>query len=171
MPVIRGQSQVSAGTAERRQILAEQLSAELNGPPTQDGPVIFEIPLEQQDRFDILAVWDAWEPFDSETRTEMIRTAYQGKNTPIAQALGVTYREAIEQQLLPYAVVPVVRPREIDLEELTKAMLSEGGIARENGKIELRFPTMSLAEQAHKRLVDHLPKGYWSITQALGYVR
>ena len=99
----------------------------------------------------------------------MILAAYNGSQAQIAQALGVTYQEAIEQQVLPYAVMPMLRRGEIHEEDVKNAMLAEGGIVRENGKVDLRFPTMALAEQAHRRLADALPKGYWSIAQTVGY--
>jgi hypothetical protein len=172
MPVIRGQALVSVITAEQRQNVAEQLAKELAGEPTQGGPVIFEIPLEQQDRIDVLVVWEAWKPFSSTDRSNMILAAYKkDPKVQIAQALGVTYSEAVEQQVLPYAVVPMIRRGELDEEEVKKAMLVEGGFALENGKVDLRFPTMPLAEQAHQRLTDALPKGYWSIVQTVGYLQ
>ena len=171
MPVIRGQARVSVITADQREKVAEQLAKELAGEQTQGGPVIFEIPFEQGDRIDVLVVWEAWKPFTSTDRSTMILEAYKGSKAPIAQALGVTYREAIEQQVLPYAVVPMMRRGEINEEDVKKAMLAEGGFALENGKVDLRFPTMLLAEQAHKRLADSLPKGYWSIVQTVGYLQ
>ena len=171
MPVIRGQAQVSVITAEQRQEVAGQLAKELEGEQTQGGPVIFEIPLEQQNRIDMLVVWEAWKPFSSTDRSNMILAAYKDSNVQIAQALGVTYSEAVEQQVLPYAVVPMIRRGELDEEEVKKAMLVQGGFALENGKVDLRFPTMPLAEQAHKRLTDAMPKGYWSIVQTVGYLQ
>lgn len=167
MPVIRGTAKSSTITAEQRQKVAEQLTQELQGSATKNGPVIFEIPLEQG-RIDVLVVWDAWKPFDSTDRSNLILDAYQGAkvaNAQIAQALGVTYKEAIEQQVLPYSVVPMVRRNEVQEDALKKAMLAEGGFALENKSVDLRFPTMALAEEAHERLTDKLPKGYWSIVQ------
>lgn len=101
----------------------------------------------------------------------MILAAYNGSTLQVAQALGVTHPEAIEQQVLPYSVVPMMRRSEINEEDVKQAMLAEGGFALPNGKVDLRFPTMALAEQAHKRLADALPKGYWSIVQTVGYVQ
>lgn len=170
MPVIRGQAPVSVITAEQRQRVAEQLAKELAGAQTPNGPVIFEIPFEQQDRIDVLVVWDDWSPFTSTDRSNMILEAYKGLNVQVVQALGVTYNEAIEQQLLPYAVVPMIRKSEISEEDVKKVMLAEGGFKLASGKVDLRFPTISLAEQAHKRLADDLPKGYWSIVQTVGYI-
>lgn len=62
----------------------------------------------------------------------------------------------------------MMRRGEIDEEAVKEAMLAEGGFPLENGKVDLRFPTMPLAEQAHRRLADALPKEYWSIVQAVG---
>jgi hypothetical protein len=39
-----------------------------------------------------------------------------------------------------------------------------------NGKVELRFPTMAMAEEAHQRLSERLPGGYWSILETIGQV-
>jgi hypothetical protein len=164
MPVIRGQSQMSVITAEHRQKVAEQLAKELNGEQTPCGPVIFEIHFEQQNRIDVLVVWEAWKSFSSTDRSNMILEAYKDQQVQIAQYhLGVTYEEAIEQQLLPYAVVPMIRHGGLNEQDVKKAMLAEGGFVLENGKVDLRFPTLPMAEQSHKRLVDALPTGYWSI--------
>lgn len=170
MPVIRGEAVVTVITAEQRKDVVDQLAKELSGETTPNGPVIFEIPFEPPDKFDVLVVWDAWGPFISEDRSNIILGAYKERKPKIAQALGVTYQEAIEQQVLPYAVIPMVRPGEIDLEELKRAMIAEGGLALANGKVDLRFPTMALAEQAHRRISDKLPKGYWSIVQTVGSI-
>jgi hypothetical protein len=167
MPVIRGEAVVSVITAEQRKNVVDQLARELSGETTPNGPVIFEIPFEPPHKFDVLVVWDAWAPFSSEDRSSIILGAYKEQSPRIAQALGVTYQEAIEQQVLPYVVVPMVRHGEIDPEELKRAMIAEGGLILANGKVELRFPTMALAEQAHRRLSDRLPKGYWSIVQTV----
>jgi len=171
MPVIRSQTPVARVSAEQRRRVAEQLEKELSGEQTQGGPVIFEIPFEHQDRIDVLVVWDAWKPFGSEERSNLVSEAYEniGSSGRIAQALGLTYQEAVEQQVLPYSVVPMGR-RDMNVESAAKAMLAEGGFALGNGRVELRFPTMPLAEQAHKRLTDAMPDGYWSIVQTVAHL-
>lgn len=166
MPVIRDKVTIAVVTVEMRQRVVEQLAREVAGEATINGPIIFEIPLEGPDRFDVLVVWEAWKPFHSEDRSRMILEAYGARKVQIAQALGVDYEEAVQQQVLPYSVLPMVRSGEGDIEAMKKAMIAEGGIALPNGKVDLRFPTMSMAEQVHRRLADQLPKGYWSIIQA-----
>jgi len=156
---------------EQRGKLIEQLARELAGEKTSQGPVVFEIPLESRGtRTDVLVVWDAWKSLSSSDRSDVIAEAYKDSGLNIAQALGVTHQEAIEQQVLPYSVLPMIRRGELGEDDVKQAMLAEGGIPLANGKVDLRFPTMALAEEAHRRLTDTIPKGYWSIVQTVGYV-
>ena len=166
MPVIRLAPAVTTFRPEQRQALLGQLSKELEGVATEKGPVVFEIPLDQAGGFDVLVVWEAWKGVPSEVRSEVILEAYRDKKDKIYQALGVTYEEAADQQLLPYAVLPMTRRGEVDPETLRTAMLKEGGFALEGGKVELRFPTRTMAQEAHRRLCDELPKGYWSMVES-----
>jgi hypothetical protein len=170
MPVIRGQPTASILPPERRRALLQQLVNELVDRPEPNGPVVFEIPLEQTDKMDVLVVWQAFEGLRSEDRTGLILDAYEDKKDRVSQALGVTYQEAMDQQLLPYAVIPMTRPGEIDDAELRKAMLAEGGLLLSDRKVDLLFPVMAMAEAAHKRLCDRLPRGYWSIAQTVGQI-
>jgi len=164
MPVIRGRSTTTALTAERRAQLRERLARELSGQGTPDGPLIFEIPLEQSDKLDVIVVWKEFEGLRAEDRSQVILDAYQDRRDQVAMAMGVTYQETIDQQLLPYAVIPITRHGEADPNEIRKAMLEEGGVALADQKIDLRFPTMAMAEAAHHRLCERLPQGYWSIS-------
>jgi len=166
MPVIRLPVTAKVINGEQRQALINQLVKELQGESTARGPVIFEIPLEQTDRIDVLVVWEAWKDIPSEIRSEIILGAYQEKKDKISQALGVTHREAIDQHVLPYAVQPQARYGEVDPKELQDAMLKAGAISLDGDKVELRFPTLAMAEDAHRKLCDRLPKGYWSIVQS-----
>ena len=81
MPIIRGQARKSTITEEQRRAVAEQLAKELAGETTEHGPVIFEIPLEQEGRIDVLVVWEAWQPFSS---TERSATTLAQSGTPSA---------------------------------------------------------------------------------------
>jgi hypothetical protein len=168
MPIIRGEARVRTMPNERRQALVAQLGRELAGTPTEDPPVIFEIPLAGLEKFDVLVLWPRWHEVDADTRTALILEASGNRRDEIAQALGVTYDEAMEQQLLPYAVVPMIRQGEVDQAELRALMLAVGGIALPNGRVDLRFPTPGMAETAHRYLCQRLPQGYWSIVQHVG---
>lgn len=167
MPVIRATLSANVFRAEQKQALVEQLAKELEGETTPKGPLIFEIPLEQMDKMDVLVVWEAWKDIPSEIRSDIILKAYKDKKDKISQAFGVTYQEAIEQHLLPYAVVPMARAGEVDPALMKAAMLKYGGMLLEGDKVDLRFPTLMMAEEAHRKLCDELPKGYWSIVQSL----
>ncbi len=109
MPVIRGQVRTTALAPQRRAELLETLSRELSGQSDSGGPVIFEIPLDQSDKVDVLVVWEAFQDLRSEDRTGLILDAYGDQRDRIAQGLGVTYNEAIDQNLLPYSVVPMAQ--------------------------------------------------------------
>jgi hypothetical protein len=170
MPVIRGTSTATVLTADRRNALFEELAQELSGQRVKNGPLIFEIPLEQSNRMDVLVVWEAFEGILSEERTGLILEVYKDQKGKIAQALGVTYGEALEQHLLPYSVVPMTRRGKADPNELRQAMLDEGAVSTADEKVDLRFPTMAMAESAHQRLCERLPQGYWSIAQSLAPV-
>jgi hypothetical protein len=165
MPVIRLTATAKPFRGEQRQALTEQLAKELAGEPISNGPVIFEIPLGQTDKMDVLVVWEAWKDVPSEIRSDIILEAYMDKRGKVSQALGVTYEEAIEQHVLPYVVQPMARRGEVEPAALKAAMLKYGGIVLDGDKVDLRFPTLAMAEEAHRKLCDELPKGYWSIVQ------
>lgn len=166
MPVIRIPAERYELPAEDRRALVEQIARELQGDTTEGGPVIYEIPLEGMDKFDALVIWERWRGMPSHLRSEIILDAYKRRKNKVAQPLGLTYQEAITQMVLPYAVVPMARVGEASLEELKAAMLRQGGIALEGGKVDLRFPTLRMAEQAHRQLCDELPRGYWSLVES-----
>ncbi len=90
---------------------------------------------------DVIVVWKELEGLWAEDRSQVILDAYQDQRDRISMAMGVTYQEAIDQQLLPYTVVPMTRHGEVDPAALRRAMLEEGGIALDGGKVDLRFPT------------------------------
>ncbi len=166
MPVILGKPRTTILTEQRRRRLLDQLTREIGGASTP-GLLIFQIPLEGSDLMDVLVVWEHWQGIRSEDRTNLILAAYQDRKETIAQALGITYQEALEQHLLPYAVMPMTRPGDkVVLATLHEAMLAEGGITLPGDRIDLRFPTLAMAEDAHRKLTERLPSGYWSIVQS-----
>src|SRR5258708_4042939 len=114
MPVIRGISRSTALTSERRKTLRDELVGELSGKSSPDGPLIFEIPLEQSDKIDVIVVWNAFDGVRAEDSTALILDAYDDRKDEISLAMGVTYHEAIAQQLLPYTVVPMMRRGQVD---------------------------------------------------------
>jgi hypothetical protein len=170
MPVIRQTATGPVLKGEDRAVLTAQLAEELAGKATENGPLIFEIPVSEGKKIDVLVVWEKWKEkaIPSQTRSDVIPAAYGKKKTKIAQPLGVTYKEALEQNLLPYAVVPMSRKNEIPTEQLKHVMKQHGGFVLEDDKVDLRFPTLEMAQDAHAKLVDEMPKGYWSIVHSIG---
>lgn len=165
MPVIRGQANVNVLPTDRRAELVQQLKQELEGKGTNNGPVIYLIPLDRSNRFDIVVVWDAFVSIAAEDRSRIIEEAYGGEEAAISLALGVTYDEAVEQQVLPYAVVPKAVRDDVDPVELWHVMREHGGFTTRQG-VDLRFPTMAMAEETRQRLCDRLPTVRWAIVQS-----
>jgi hypothetical protein len=164
MPVIRTTPTTLDPTL--RQSLLTRLRNEIEGRPSSGGPVIFEIP-DGAERIDVLVVWEDWTELRSEDRTSLILDAY-GKQQRIAQALGVTYGEATQQQLLPYAAVSAFEQHpkfaslvcgndQSKVKELLAAVRmvkqTNGGIILPDGKIELRFPTRAMADNTFEKLI------------------
>ena|ERR1017187_5564581 len=172
MPVIRGQARGPSVTEDQRKVLLEKLENELAGksPPSGQSvyeiPLIFEIPLERLDgsldRIDVLVVWDAFRHLRSEERTGLILEAYGDREGSISQALGVTHDEMMDQALLPYRMMHMERPGEVDPNEINNAMLDEGGFMIGN-RAELLLPTRRMAEAAKARLDERVPNGRWAI--------
>ena len=106
MPVIRVDETTTTTTVDpqQRASLLTKLKDEFKK-STEQGPVIFEIPLGTE-CFDVLVVWEQWADWPSDERSRLILDAYEDdRRDQIAQASGVTYHEAIQQQLLPYTIV------------------------------------------------------------------
>jgi hypothetical protein len=167
MPVIRGRSNLTKLPDDRKASLLNRLVAERQGEPAPDGPVIFEIPLDEPRKLDVMVVWDEWEGVRSEDRTELIREAYTDKADILILALGVTYKEAIEQGLLPFRVRLRFGPQpNFSEEDLRMAYLSVGGFPGSEGIFELRFPTQAIAEEAVQQLKQRLPGSQWVVNYA-----
>jgi hypothetical protein len=186
MPVIRTDTTAEIATTTTttppgmRQSLLARLKDEINNPSAEGEPLVFEIPLGTQ-CYDVLVVWQEWADLPSEDRTRLILDAYADRQNEIAQALGVTYVEAIEQQLLPYAVISALEQNpkfaflvcggdKNKIEELMakvrRAKREHGGIALPNGKVDLRFPTRAMADGAYFKLFSdpNYREYYWSVT-------
>ncbi len=167
MPVIRGRQSVTKIPDDRKKALLNRLVAEREGKGIPAGPVIFEIPLDEADKVDVMVVWDEWAGIRSEDRTDIIREAYQEKADSISLALGLTRQEAIEQGTLPYRVRLMFGPQpDFTESELADAALALGGFPRPDGVVDLRFPTQSTAEEAAQQLGSRLPGSKWVVNFA-----
>ena len=165
-----------------RQSLVDRLKKERRDPSPSGEPLIFEMPVEGPDRIEVLVVWQEWESVPSFDRAKIILEAYEDNGDIVAQAVGATYEEAMQQQLLPYAVASrcEVSPKFLSLTSrspgeakerlaaIRKEKLEMGGTQREGEKVELRFPTRKLAEQACSALTARLPDEEWWIDHSSG---
>ena len=178
MPVVR------IGTTTPTRLLNTETRASLLGTlkseiasPSPDGPVIFEIPMGSE-FLDILVVWKEWLGVRSEDRSALIFEAYSDKQRAISQALGVTYDEAMRQQLLPYSIVSLIEENETtalsvcqgDHREIAKRLdrirnvkHNNGGIVLPDGSVELRFPDRAMAISALQDLLRESHELYWTI--------
>ena len=167
MPVIRGRSSETKLADDRRNSLLERLVAEREEKAAPGGPVIFEIPLDQPEKLNVMVVWDEWEGVRSEDRTQLIQEAIRTKQMISLSPLGVTYQEAIEQGVLPFRVRLKFGPQPKFTEEKVRtACLSVGGFAGPEGSVELRFPTRTTAEEAVKQLKKRLSGSQWVVSYA-----
>lgn len=164
---------------DRRKSLFDKLSKERRHPSPSGEPMIFEIPVEDPDTIEVLVVWQEWEDIPSAERTKVILEVYEDRREKLAQAVGVTYEDAMQQQLLPYSIESALdRSKFLRLmrlnpeqeqkfrDDIYNAMLQEGGARRGGDKVELRFPTKKMAEQARDRLFERFRDGYWSIAHS-----
>lgn len=150
---------------EQRKELVDELRSQLNDEEPESRPIIFEMPLEGSNKIDVIVVWDSLNNIPYEERDLIVREAYGDTAQQIAQVSGLTCQEAIEQHWLPYAVRPLLRKDELKdkADKVRREMLEAGGIPLPDGHVDLRFPTMKMAEEAHRKLVDMDAKAYWTL--------
>lgn len=147
---------------------------------TEHGPVIFEIPLGTE-CFDVLVVWEEWAEWPPDERSHLVLDAYEeDRRSQIARVTGVTYVEAMQQQLLPYAIQSTLEREhkmtfllcdrdENKVQELMAKIrnvkVTNGGIISLGGTVELRFPTRATADSVLARLqaADPNRELYWSV--------
>lgn len=163
MPVIRGTPPQTIAP-EKRAALEQRLADEIRGPSSAGGPVIFEVPFGRTGKLDVLVVWEEWEGVRSEDRSDVILDVYRQlrQDDKIAQALGVTFLEAADQQLLPYEIISTGRAT-ADPDAVRTAMIEAGAFVRPNGKPFLRLPTRDIAEAVLGNLQEKLPTANWAV--------
>jgi hypothetical protein len=178
MPVIRGEMRGAKIPDAERNAMLQKLKSELagiesaGGRPVWDLPLFFEIPLQRldgsSDRIDVIVVWNSFQPIPFEDRAMLILEAYEDRASRIAQTIGVTCDEAMEQTLLPYRIMHHEQPGAVTASEISQAMLAEGGFEY-GGRVELLLPTRQMAEKVQARLYERLPKGAWYIGEIVRY--
>jgi hypothetical protein len=167
MPVIRSQPGSQGLPETKRALLLNSLVAELEGNAPPGGPVIFEMPIPQSDKIDVMVIWQDWQDIRPDDRAALIKDAYREKIDRLSLILGLTLQEAIDEGVLPYRVRMRFQqqPKFAD-EVLRDALLSAGASRGPEGDLVLRFPTPEIAEAARQRLSEKLPGGEWVVSYA-----
>lgn len=186
MPVIRPTGR-GEPLATVRDHLADLLVKELLGERTRLGPVVFELPTEQQDSVDVIVVWEAWKSLPVNARSAVVRDAYsrfkktleasvpsidhekpRGALAPVpASVIAVTWEDLAQTDILPYQIEPMARKNEADPEDIRLLMMDSGAIQTPFG-IQLRFPTKEMAADVHARLMEEMPEAHWSLVETIG---
>lgn len=154
-----------------RSQLVQELCDELTAAPGKRvEPLILEEIIGPSRSRHIQVIWSRWEHVPDETRTDIILEAYQRTQPDttagnIAVAVGLTPDDALALGLLRFNVVPMWRPSDsLSREDYEKAMDSERHLTLlGNRSRELRYATMTDAEDAVQRLESALPGSHWSI--------
>ena len=172
MPVIRQERPL----ADRIRPLVATLAEEWGGISTPEGPVIFDLGNE------VIVVWDAWDKLPNTDRASIIREAYahyirdrpsgEPSSDRIMTVLGATPEEAIEHGLLPYNVSSNLPPRSRRRAEVEEEMIRLGAL-RFGDRLELRFPTHTMAREAKDKLTElfkNRPKIQFQVGRIIGSV-
>jgi len=150
--------------------LAHELRVDGNGGMPRQ-PFIFEQEVPQTGTYHVIVIWERWNEVPSEQRASIIMDAYERVEPLLVPNLtvvvGATMEEAIEMNLLPYQIITTRKNTDaIPPADLRLAMLDEGAIESTTG-LELRFPTLKMAQDAYARLSNRVPGPYWAITRTL----
>lgn len=151
--------------------LVGELVQELKADKEFGQPLAVEEPYGGTDHLRVTVFWDRFDPVSDEERTRIILEAYERLDPEytesIAVALGLTFPEAEEEWMLPYEVVPNLRPGDaVTLEKCHQAMMELGAstLRKSHGPV-LRFPTGEMARRCVARLIELLPesKDVWTV--------
>ncbi len=154
----------------------EQLVQELKGEGTAHQPLIYERASGPMKTKHVIVFWDEWESVPQSVRGAIILRAYELAEpkvvSEITLAMGVTYAQAVELNLLPYQVQPMLRESDaLSRGDALEMMRQEGAIQYPNGAVELRFPTAQMAEAAHDRLAKKSSSEFWAIVSVVSSIR
>lgn len=159
--------------------LVMALVEELKSNRESGQPVIHEHHFSRTGKMKVTVLWDRWENVPHEERAEIIRKAYTEVDgadceAKLALLVGLTFPEAYEAGMLPFAVIPLLRKGDtVSPSDCIEAMRSEGATQLFiGGKHELRFLTEAEAEKASQRLVKRLPgsEAVWTVVGEVGRI-
>lgn len=152
--------------------LVVELSEELRENHDFGQPVIREDHFPRTGNMRVAVLWDRWEEVPHDVRVDVIRRAYldvEGQEVvdKLALAVGMTYPEAYEAEMLPYEIVPLLRKGDpVTEEECLEAMKAQGAsLLFPGGKPRLLFASKEEADAGLQLLLRHLPRSepVWTI--------
>ncbi|HEY8667012.1 MAG TPA: hypothetical protein VIL86_10120 [Tepidisphaeraceae bacterium] len=149
--------------------LVDELAKRVKAPEALDEPFVLQDRIPQTRTRHVVVIWDRWSEMDRAERSNVILDAYckagvLGKDS-ITVAMGLTQQEAMQMGYLPYSIVAMRKPSDpVTLERLKQAMESAGGVhVRTGSLLQLRFPSLDLAQEAYRQLIQGVPGPYWAI--------
>ena len=154
--------------------LVDDLARRLTAPAGLNEPFILQDRIPQSKTRHAVVIWDRWDGMDRVERSKIILDAYKKSgilhNDSITVAMGLTQQEALQMGFLPYSIVTARRESEpVKLENMRTAMEKAGGVqVRTGALLQLRFPTLELAQEAYTLLAKKIPGPYWLIQQETG---
>jgi hypothetical protein len=171
-------ARLSKAVVQKKALAREDLIAHLvnrlHDRNRQDEAEIFEIPIKGTETIHAIVVWERWTTITSfKEREAVIREAYerfdreldpeQQISPKITLVLGVTAKEAIGNNLLPYTVNPVIDPSDPRVSELRRIMKEAHAIESSMNMlgIHLAFPTREMRDQARLKVQNKMPDIRW----------
>ena len=149
--------------------LVGELAGRPNAAADLDEPFVLQDRIPQTGTRHVVVIWDRWHALDRVGRSKVILDAYQkagilGKDS-ISVALGLTQQEAMQMGYLPYSIITMRKDSDpVSPERLKQAVESVGGVhVRTGSLVQLRFPTVGLAQEAYRQLTQKIPGPYWAI--------
>jgi hypothetical protein len=158
-----------AGLAQRLKGLGTEATRHDSSDHSQ--PLILENRVAQTKSVHLVVIWDFWADMASAERATIIREAAARskhfRGSSITLALGVTSDEALRSGFLPFAIVATHRQKDpVSSDALAHALAKAPGVpVRIGDRLQLRFPTLDMAENAYRQLSQEVPGPYWAIVQ------
>ncbi len=162
----------------RRPELIDALAGELKSGREFGQPIIEEEHFKTG-AVRVVVIWDRWDDVPEDVRANVIADAYrraEGEDfaNRIALIGGYTIPEAYASGMLPFQVMPALRPGDaVTPEQCHRAMIDQGAsLLFDPKRPQLRFGTEEEAAACLKRLVERLPESehVWQVTEELGRI-
>ncbi len=158
-----------------RHPLVDRLATRISGTPSLDEPYIIQDQIPQTRSRHVVVIWDAWARMPRAERGRVIADAFEGAGIQdaIRVALGLTQQEAAGTGYLPYQIV--ANWKKSDGESVFKALKRAiedvpGVHIRTGSSVDLRYPTLELAQEGYRHLSAAIPGPYWAIVKEVGTI-